>query len=291
MSPRTHLRAARPQLRHPTELKVGRGITLSSAVRPVVPTTTTRVSPGGSGKSACLRQVSSVWAQNGVVLTDLSFAYRRSSRALFTGLSWEPPIGTTLLLGPNGAGKSTLLRLIGGLLTPTSGTVDLSQGKRAVGFLPQATPRLRGFTALEQVEYAAWLAGVSADRAAAAQRALSMVNMHHRARTKMQILSGGEARRVALACALAHGPAVLLLDEPTTGLDPVEKESLAQLIASGLGTETIILATHEADALITVVDTVAILVAGQIRDQFVAGAGEQTRWMKRYRAALIQDEL
>jgi ABC-2 type transport system ATP-binding protein len=227
--------------------------------------------------------------RDGVVLKELTFAYRRSSQALLAALSWAPPPGRTLLLGPNGAGKSTLLRLIGGLLTPTSGVVSLPRGARAVGFLPQTTPRIRGFTAREQVEYAAWLAGVSKARAAAAGRALDMVNLHHRATTKMQVLSGGEARRVALACAIAHEPDVLLLDEPTTGLDPVEKESLAQLVNSGLGANTIILATHEADALVTAVDTVAILVGGQIRDEFAADARGRTEWMSRYRAALAKD--
>lgn len=225
--------------------------------------------------------------EDGVVLTEVSFSHGRSPKTLFDRLSWVPPQGGTLLLGPNGAGKSTLLRLIAGLLTPRAGAVKLPRG-HAVGFLPQGTPRLRGFTAQEQVGYAAWLAGVQTGRTEAVDKALAMVNLQHRATTKMQILSGGEARRVALACALVHEPEVLLLDEPTTALDPVEKESFAQLIEGGLGAATIILATHEADTLITAVDSVAILVNGRIRDEFTANARGQAEWMDRYRAALSQ---
>lgn len=217
----------------------------------------------------------------------MTFSYSRAaSPRLFDGLDWSVGAGATLLLGPNGAGKSTLLRLVGGLLTPDAGTVRLPRARRTVGFLPQSTPRLRGFTAGEQVEYAAWLAGVSArSRSAAGTRALELVNLAHRSGITMQALSGGEARRVALACAIAHEPDVLLLDEPTTGLDPLEKESFAHLIGNGLGVGTIILATHEAEALVTSVDRVAILVAGEIRDEFEAGTG-QGDWLERYRAAL-----
>lgn len=132
------------------------------------------------------------------------------------------------LAGPNGSGKTTLIRCLLGLLAPTGGTcsvddvpaVDLGPDeRRRVGFMPQREAVYGDLTVRQNVDFFARLYGL-ADRAAAVDRALGVADLRDRAGDRVTTLSGGMVRRVSLACAVVHAPTLLVLDEPTVGLDP-----------------------------------------------------------------------
>jgi len=200
--------------------------------------------------------------------------YRR--RRVLTGLDLSLGAGVTALMGPNGAGKTTLLHLLVGLRQPRAGRVSvlgvdlrgrgaLRQVAPAVSFLPQVVPYVPNFTVAESVGYAAWLKGV--DRAVVPGRvsaALAAVGLQDRARTKMRTLSGGMLRRAGIAQAVVSSPAVLVLDEPTAGLDPQQRVDLRRTIRElGLST-AVLLSTHAADDVAHVADRVLVLAGGQI---------------------------
>ena len=132
------------------------------------------------------------------------------------------------LAGPNGSGKTTLIRLLLGLLEPTTGrswiddtpSLDLDASDRErIGYMPQREAVYRDLTVRTNVEFFAQLYGVP-DRAAAAEEALALVDLEDRGDSRVAELSGGMIRRTSLAVALVHDPDILILDEPTVGLDP-----------------------------------------------------------------------
>jgi ABC-2 type transport system ATP-binding protein len=163
------------------------------------------------------------------------------------------------LLGPNGAGKTTLLRRLAGLLPGSAGTVDLDGGDPAVdagarariGYLPEDPPLYADDIALQYVTYLAGLSGVPrSQRKAAATDALRRVGADKLADRVIGRLSKGQRQRVALAGALAHRPDVLLLDEPSEGLDPRQVVALRTLLADLKKKASIVFSTH----LLVVID-------------------------------------
>ncbi|WP_394215358.1 ABC transporter ATP-binding protein [Brachybacterium vulturis] len=215
-------------------------------------------------------------------------------RPPLNNFSWDVHEGSTLLLGPNAAGKSTVLKLAAGLLTPDSGSIELSghsarSGHQAqYGYLPQESPIVKTLRVREQVEYAAWLTGMpKASTGEAVRDSLEATHLTARGDVRTSELSGGEARRLNLACAIVHRPPVLLLDEPTTGLDPLEKESLAAIIAH-TSSRIVVVATHDAEFLLDACSRVVILHHGAVVDTF--GADEdRDNWRARYRDATTTD--
>lgn len=142
-------------------------------------------------------------------------------------LAIEAP-GIVGIAGPNGSGKTTLIRCLLGLLAPTDGraSVDGTPGpalavpdRARIGYMPQETAIYRDLTVRENVAFFAGLYGVE-DRRDAVDEALEFVDLGHRADSRVDALSGGMVRRTSLACALVHDPALVVLDEPTVGLDP-----------------------------------------------------------------------
>ncbi|MFB6104558.1 MAG: ABC transporter ATP-binding protein [Halobacteriaceae archaeon] len=138
------------------------------------------------------------------------------------------------LAGPNGSGKTTLLRCLLGLLAPSTGSVQVfgqaatdldADARRAIGYMPQADAVYTDLTVRENVAFFARLYGVP-DRSAAVEGALDVVGLGHRAGDRVATLSGGMVRRTSLACAVVHDPTVLVLDEPTVGLDPALREEM-----------------------------------------------------------------
>ncbi|WP_052005477.1 MULTISPECIES: ATP-binding cassette domain-containing protein [Gordonia] len=191
--------------------------------------------------------------------------------------SWRSGRGLTVLLGPNGAGKSTLLGVGANSLRPTRGTVRHVDGRgavlsgrdirRAVGWMPQTITPVVGLTCREQVAYYGWVAGMSKSAAwASASDSLRNVDLSDRSGDKATHLSGGQLRRLGLAQTLVSSPSMLLLDEPTAGLDPSQKRSFRQLVrelAAHHGID-IIISTHETDELSSTFDAVAVLDAGRL---------------------------
>lgn len=163
------------------------------------------------------------------------------------------PCGITFgLLGPNGSGKTTLLRLLAGVLEPTSGEVRILGGRpqgdllNEVGYMPQGLGLDDLLTVWENMR---WFAGVQGVRSKTQmEEALDLVQIRDRMHGLVRDLSTGMARRVSLACALVHGPRLLLLDEPTVGVDPYLRrqfwEHFHRLNAAGV---TIVLTTHALD--------------------------------------------
>jgi ABC-2 type transport system ATP-binding protein len=195
------------------------------------------------------------------------------------GLSLSFGRGVTGLLGPNGAGKTTLLRLLSTAVDPTSGRVlvdghdahgSLSQRttvRRRLGYLPQEVSFPRGMTVFGFVDYIAVLKEWedSTRRHAEAHRVLELVGLADRATMKLRALSGGQRRRAALAQAFLGEPAVLILDEPTTGLDPEQRAPMRSVL-SGLGQQaTVLLATHQTEDVAALCDRVVVIAAGRIR--------------------------
>jgi ABC-2 type transport system ATP-binding protein len=224
-----------------------------------------------------------------LTFADISFAYPRSglwqrpAMQVFRDFSWQTPAGRTVILGPNGAGKTTLLSLGATALMPSSGAIrfgDLDPARRrdrrlirqAVGWMPQFVRPIPGLTAREQVAYGGWLKGMPrAEAWSGAMTALQRVALKGEANTLVSQLSGGQQRRVGLAQSLVHQAAMLLLDEPSVGLDPGQRSRFRELLQEIAQGVPIIVSTHQVDDLTDLFDTVVILDHGRVRFQGSVG--------------------
>ncbi len=176
--------------------------------------------------------------------------------------------GVTGLVGPNGAGKSTLMRMVAGIEKPLSGTIsflgETCDSVLKTGFLPQdfAAPRLSRVD--DFLHYAAWCSGVeSRSRGSSVQKALEAVDLVDRARSRCGRLSGGMIRRLGIAQAIVHDPMLVILDEPTVGLDPFQKIELRKLLR-GIGERhSVLLSSHSGDDIGAVAEDVVVLNVGR----------------------------
>ena len=158
------------------------------------------------------------------------------------------------LLGTNGAGKSTTLALLAGALAPTAGRVfileqDLHRAPRElrhnIGLLPERPPLHPDLSVAENLQFAARMHGIERQRmASACANLLEQCQLRPLERRLARRLSRGEAQRVGIAMALVHDPPVLLLDEPTAGLDPLQAQELHTLLLNLRGTRAVLLSTH-----------------------------------------------
>ena len=202
---------------------------------------------------------------------------RYGPTTVLDGLDLDLTPGVTGLLGPNGAGKTTLLRILSTVLAPTSGGCRIlgldpadpdqrTEIRRRLGYLPQESGYPRGFTAFRYVDYVAalkeWTERES--RHHEVRRALALVGLSDLAGKRMRALSGGQRRRAALAQALLGHPELLVLDEPTTGLDPEQRASLRGVLSAAGHRSTVLLATHQTDDVAALCERVIVLDAGRV---------------------------
>ncbi|WP_231500212.1 ATP-binding cassette domain-containing protein [Saccharothrix sp. NRRL B-16314] len=185
---------------------------------------------------------------------------------MLSGVDWAIDTGVTGLLGPNGAGKTTLLNLLVGLESPASGGVRF-QGSSSgtIGFVPQRFSLVGGMRVVDTVAYAAWVNGVDRRGCAdAAFRALAAVRLDDLADARVRTLSGGQRQRLGVAAALAHDPDLLVLDEPTVGLDPAQRMRLREVIADIGRTRTVLLSTHLIEDISHLCQRVGVLAEGRL---------------------------
>jgi len=176
------------------------------------------------------------------------------------------------LLGANGAGKTTLMRMLCGILKPTSGTVTFNnfdvtteEYRAELGYLPQDFGYYPEFTGMDFLLYMAALKGL--DKSYAKRKStqlLKLVSLQEKAHKKIKTYSGGMKQRLGIAQALLNDPKILVLDEPTAGLDPRERVKFRNLIAE-LGKESIVLlSTHIISDIENIADVVLMLKDGQL---------------------------
>ncbi len=180
------------------------------------------------------------------------------------------------LLGPNGAGKTTLLRTLATIVAPSAGTLRLlgydpseqaarRELRRRLGYLPQTLGYYPNFTVYEFVEYFALLKEIPQGRIpGAVARAIERVELGDRARAKLRTLSGGMVRRVGIAQAIVNDPDLLLLDEPTAGLDPEQRVGFRALLREIGVRGTVIVSTHLVEDIGAACGEVALLERGRV---------------------------
>jgi ABC-2 type transport system ATP-binding protein len=179
------------------------------------------------------------------------------------------------LLGPNGAGKTTLMTALATISRPHAGTLrlfgidaaggDLREARRRIGYLPQHFGFYPRYTAREFVEYLAWLKEMPREAIpAAVDRALDRVGLADRADSRMKTLSGGMVRRVGIAQAIVNDPEMLLLDEPTVGLDPEQRLSFRGLLREIGGDSCVVVSTHLVEDVVAACTDVVLLDDGRL---------------------------
>ena len=170
------------------------------------------------------------------------------------------------LLGPNGAGKTTLMRCIAGILRSSNGKIS---GADHIGYLPQKFGMFKELTVLETMEYFP-----RSQYRICAMECLEQVHLAERAKDKVASLSGGMVRRLGIAQTLLGSPSLILVDEPTAGLDPEERLRFKNLISSIRKDRTILISTHIVEDVESVCDHIIILHKGHI---LVQGTAEDIR--------------
>ena len=177
-------------------------------------------------------------------------------------------------LGPNGAGKSTTMKIITGYMAPTTGSVEVAgydvfenpiEVKKRIGYLPETPPLYTDMFVAEYLEYVARLKGVESNKVKSqVQYALEKTNIQDVSKRLIQNLSKGYKQRVGLAQALVSDPDILILDEPTVGLDPKQVLEVRDLIKSLRGKHTIVLSTHILSEVQATCERIIIINRGTI---------------------------
>jgi len=186
--------------------------------------------------------------------------------------------GVNGLLGPNGAGKTTLLRILATVLSPDDGAIDVLGAdpttgdgrlaiRRRLGYLPQEPGYHRHFSAFDFVDYVAILKewAERKPRHDEVRRVLSLVGLEAVMHKRIRQLSGGMRRRVGIAQALLGRPDLLVLDEPTAGLDPEQRLRFRELLGTEAAGATVLLSTHQTDDVAALCQRVVVLLGGQVR--------------------------
>ena len=200
---------------------------------------------------------------------------RFGSLTAVSDLSFSVHSGEVLgFLGPNGAGKSTTMKMLTGFLTPTSGTASINghdiiddslAARRCMGYLPEGAPAYGEMTVRQFLEFVARARGFSGGEAeAAAMAAMRRLNLHRVPEQPIETLSKGYKRRVGLAQATLHDPNVLILDEPTDGLDPNQKHEVRDLIREMSTDKIIIISTHMLEEVHAVCNRAMIIADGRL---------------------------
>ena len=190
-------------------------------------------------------------------------------------LSFEVGAGEVLgFLGPNGAGKSTTMKMLTGFLVPTSGTAvinghdivnDSLAARRCIGYLPEGAPSYGEMTVRRFLEFIARTRGFSGKEApVAAGAAIERLNLDSVPEQTIETLSKGFKRRVGLAQAIIHDPQVLILDEPTDGLDPNQKHEVRRLIRDMSSEKIIIISTHVLEEVHALCNRAMIISDGRL---------------------------
>jgi ABC-2 type transport system ATP-binding protein len=214
-----------------------------------------------------------------IEISSLKKIYHSNRHAVLAlnGVDLHIKAGMFGLLGPNGAGKTTLMRILAGIVNPTNGSVhvnghDLSfeKGKQAVksmlGYLPQELGMYPDLTAKQFVDYMAILKGMEDlhERIQRVEKVLEMVGLGPEAERKIKGFSGGMKRRVGIAQALVNDPKILIVDEPTAGLDPEERIRFRNLLVKLAANRVVILSTHIVEDIGQTCQDMAVLSHGQV---------------------------
>jgi ABC-2 type transport system ATP-binding protein len=215
------------------------------------------------------------------------------SRLAIDDVSFSVSAGEVVgLLGPNGAGKTTTLSILATLLRPDSGEVRIAGFdlrlqsealRRRLGLIPQSIALYPSLSSLQNLELFARVHGLGRGAREASLKALDAVGLSDRADDRVSVLSGGMKRRLNLACGIVHGPEVLLLDEPTVGVDPQSRESILRIVR-GFASEgaAAIYSTHYMEEVERVCDRVLLIDSGRVIAagtvvEIIARAGGQPR--------------
>lgn len=201
--------------------------------------------------------------------------YKRSKPAI-EDISLELQNGMFGLLGPNGAGKTTLMKILATLLEPTSGTVhydglmlgkDNQEIRQVLGYLPQEYGIYNSLTAREALHYFATLHGKrnKTDWAKRIETVLEQVNLQDAGEKRVGSFSGGMRQRLGIAQALLNEPKLLIVDEPTAGLDPAERVRFRNLLGQLSGDRIVILSTHIVDDISSSCNDMALIENGHVR--------------------------
>ncbi|MFD4859252.1 ABC transporter ATP-binding protein [Streptomyces atratus] len=238
--------------------------------------------------------MSSTTVMSTVTVRKLTVRHRRTAVLDAVDLDFAP--GVHGLLGPNGAGKTSLIRVLATVAAPSGGQVELfgsevgaksghrsrAAVRRRLGYLPQEFGYYPGFTVREFVAYVAWLKEMDAAAVpAAVELAVARVGLADRIDARVKTLSGGMVRRVGIAQAIVNDPDLLLLDEPTAGLDPEQRVEFRALIRELGSTSTVIVSTHLVEDVAAACTDVTLIEAGRIAyrgttQELTALGGEDT---------------
>lgn len=190
-----------------------------------------------------------------------------SGRAVVDNISFSAAEGEVVgLLGPNGAGKSTTMKMITGFLRPDAGTAyvagfDIQEqpvaAKSTMGYLPEGMPLYPDMTVGNFLKFIADVRGVDLDL-------YDVFNLRAVVNKRIEDLSKGYKKRVGLAQALLHDPEVLILDEPTDGLDPIQKRDVRALIKQVSQKKVVLLSTHLLEEVAEICDRVIVIAAGKV---------------------------
>ncbi|MQS38800.1 ABC transporter ATP-binding protein [Streptomyces katsurahamanus] len=207
-------------------------------------------------------------------MTGLTVRHRRT--VALDAVDLDFGTGVHGLLGPNGAGKTSLIRVLATVAPASGGRVELLGHdasahrdrpliRRRLGYLPQEFGYYPGFTVREFVSYMAWLKEMPAPSVAdAVESAVDRVGLMDRIDAKVKTLSGGMVRRVGIAQAIVNEPELLLLDEPTAGLDPEQRVEFRALLRDVGRTSTVIVSTHLVEDVAAACEQVTLIESGRV---------------------------
>lgn len=206
-----------------------------------------------------------------IVIDNLSKRYGK--KEAIKNLSLKIPSGMYGLLGRNGAGKTSLTQILAALSVPTNGDIwlngvsikETAKIREMVGYLPQDFSMYRSMTVLGAMDYLGLLSDIPKEiRKERIDELLEKVNLKDNAKTKIKALSGGMKRRLGIAQALLHNPQILIVDEPTAGLDPEERIRFRNLLSDFADDRIVLLSTHIASDIESICDGVAVLNDGRL---------------------------